>query len=59
MEVERDDGWTQARRCLEAMGETEDVATRVSLWRAALKFANRDKASDARGGDFARASLAW
>jgi hypothetical protein len=41
---ERDDGLTQARRCLEAMaGQEEDV--RASLWRCAVKFAARDRAS--------------
>lgn len=47
MEVERDDGLTQARRCLQAMaGQDED--TRFSLWAAAKKYAERDR--NARSG---------
>ena len=42
MEALTDDGWTQARRCLEAMAGTTDEATRRSLWRAAARYARRD-----------------
>ncbi len=53
---EQDDGREARDRALRAMVEAEDEATRVSLWRLALRY--NSKASDARGGDFARA-LSW
>lgn len=41
MEVDRTDGLTQALRCVAAM-EGQDLRTRTSLWRAALRYRNRD-----------------
>lgn len=42
MEVGRDDeAWICVRRCLWAMGETQDVETRRALWRAACKYMRR------------------
>lgn len=32
------DAYEAARRCLQAMGETQDLETRLSLWRAALRY---------------------
>lgn len=40
-----------ARRCLAAMGETQDVETRFSLRRAAAKYASKDRV-ERRAGDF-------
>lgn len=40
---ERTDGPTQAQRSLAAMAETEDVATRQSLWCLALTYRKRDR----------------
>jgi len=40
MEVERDDGIMQALRCVAAM-EGQDSETRLSLWKAAVKFHQR------------------
>ena len=42
----REDGLTQAFRHLEAM-EGQDDATRLALWKAAKRYANRDKVADA------------
>jgi hypothetical protein len=36
------DGWTAAQLCLQAMAETEDLETKRSLWRAAVKYARKD-----------------
>lgn len=43
MEVGRDDGRVQMRRCLEAMTQTADIETRRSLWRAAVRYSQRDR----------------
>lgn len=51
MEVERDDGLTQARRCLQAMAGQDEI-TRFSLWAAAKKYAERDRMSRTQGRDF-------
>lgn len=48
MEVERDDGITQAIRCVSAM-TGQDHATRLSLWRAALRYAERDRVARSGG----------
>lgn len=50
VEVQRDDGRMQARRCLEAMAG-QDVDTRRSLWRAAVKFSRKSRA-EAGGLEF-------
>lgn len=42
------DGWIAARRCLEAMVEVQDVETRRSLWRAAVRYMRWDR-TDAAG----------
>jgi hypothetical protein len=42
MEAARDDGITQAMRCIRAMAG-KDEATRHSLWRAAVKYMRRDR----------------
>lgn len=42
------DGWIAARRCVEAMVEVQDVETRRSLWRAAVRYAQKDR-TDAAG----------
>lgn len=36
--MEDRDGRIAARRCLQAMSETQDIETRRSLWRAAGRF---------------------
>lgn len=46
-------------RALQAIVGVEDFATQRELWILAKTYNDRHKASDARGGDFARASLAW
>lgn len=51
MEVERDAGLTQAFRMVAAMEGVKDAAARRSMWRAALKYRNRDKL-DAREDGF-------
>lgn len=51
MEVERTDGITQAIRCIDAM-DGQDDATRLSLWRAALRYNERDRMSRTQGRDF-------
>lgn len=53
------DGWIAARRQLEAMTETVDVETRLSLWRAAKRYAQRAREeSETRQAGEAAASLA-
>jgi hypothetical protein len=47
MTEERDDGLTQARRCVDAMAG-QDEATRFSLWNAAKRFAARDRDAHSR-----------
>jgi hypothetical protein len=49
MEVGENSGWIAARRCLEALAETQDVRTRAALWRAAKRYAG--KARMERGAD--------
>jgi hypothetical protein len=44
------DGWIAARRCLEAMRTTEDAETRLSLWKAAKRYAS--KGDPERTGDY-------
>lgn len=50
---EQERGITQAIRCVEAM-EGQDEVTRLSLWRAASKYAQRDRMA----GGVAAAGLA-
>ncbi len=57
MEVERDTGLQQAFRMVSAMEGVTDRSTRVSMWRAALRYRARDKASDAQEPILARALL--
>jgi hypothetical protein len=45
-----------ARQLLEEMGRTTDVETRVSLWRAAKKYARRDAGFDDMAGLVAASS---
>jgi len=48
MTEDRHEGLRQALKCLEAM-QGQDVKTRRSLWRAALKFHQRTTARAHRG----------
>lgn len=34
-------GWIAVHRCLQAMGECEDELTRLALWKAAKRYAER------------------
>lgn len=38
-----------ARRCIEAMSETQDVGTRVALWRAATRYARQARENGGAG----------
>lgn len=49
MEVGRTDGWTCVLRLLAEMERVEDVETRVSLWRAARRYAAKNRAERAAG----------
>lgn len=66
-----EDAYEASRRCLQAMDETQDVETRVALWRAAARYAELARmkratgerlnpaalAADAQGGSFSQ--RAW
>jgi hypothetical protein len=56
----RDDARIAQRRCLEAMAESGDIATRVSLWRAASRYGQRrareGQENPARAAEDAQAS---
>lgn len=54
------DGREAARRCIQAMDETQDVATRKALWRAATRYAKqaREMGATGRSGELERPSLA-
>jgi hypothetical protein len=43
MEVQQSDGIECAIRCLDALVTTEDFETRLALWKAAKRYANRDR----------------
>lgn len=43
MEVRELSGWQCAARCLDAMGDATDFETRRSLWRAASRYAAKDR----------------
>lgn len=45
---ERTDGLIAARRCLQAMAG-RDLETRISLWRAAKRYAAKDRETPATG----------
>jgi hypothetical protein len=57
MGEDRDDGLSQAARCLAAM-DGQDEETRFSLWRAAAKYAARDRTSRTGGLEISRPALA-
>lgn len=44
--MEGRDGITQAMRCIRAM-DGQDDETRKALWRAAIRYANRDREASA------------
>lgn len=51
-----DDGMISALRCVEALGQTEDFETRLALWKAAKRYAARDRLERA-GGEIKTGSL--
>lgn len=58
MEDGRNDALIARDRCLQALVESEDLETRRSLWRAAIRYNERDRTSRPSGLDFARPALA-
>jgi hypothetical protein len=57
---ERNDALIAMSRCLEAMAESDDVETRISLWRAAKRYGQRrareGQENPARAAEDAQAS---
>lgn len=53
MEDGRDTGLEQALRLVAAM-EGEDTETRISLWRAAIRYRNRDRDEQPGGWELSR-----